>query len=539
LQKPFDVLYGAKGGKMPTIITEVSVRAIIERVQGYVHSRRLRVRDSFLDSDALRSGRCTEQQFARVVHQLAPELKASEVQALAAHYTAVHAKRPQVVEYRKFVRDVDKIFEAGAPDKAEEAWSPVGEHQAACMPSAGAQGEEELQQTLRRMALLARTRGVVFNACFGDRERTNDGPLLCPRSSGKVTVAHFHRHFPFYKELTDKEINSLVKRYKTEAGDVNYLALERDMVVVDAEVAQVTDKPERQLPMAPISARATPRPALRATLASPPPAREAVDGQADPLNAEDVVNKLRDLVAERRLSLGPSFWDFDPLRRGFCSVSQLRTVFTILNIELSQKEVDAIAEKFDDGSGKFSYRPFVLELTQELPPSPTGSSHRPGAAGTLSRRQQLPPEMEAELQEVEARLAKQAYVRQLSLKRSFQDFDRTKMGRVTRRQFQRIMDGIGCGITSAQQDLLFEMYRDKSDASARFTYAPFCASIAMQEPLPGGPGPRPAPGATPGPRSPDLNGDIRRTVATSRYFDQNGDIRPIPCGSLSARPFTR
>merc|ERR1719310_1628312 len=104
------------------------------------------------------------------------------------------------------------------------------------------------------------------------------------------------------------------------------------------------------------------------------------------------MDKLRALVSERRLRLADCFIDFDKLRKGVCTMSQLRTVFTVLGIQIECREYDDLEQLFGNEDGLFRYRDFcttVCEVHQmnitswdmELPPSPSTArgDERPGS----------------------------------------------------------------------------------------------------------------------------------------------------------------
>lgn len=64
-----------------------NVKEIVRQVQAYIFTRRIRVKDIFLDFDPLRCGRCTQYQFVRGLNSVAPQLTASQMRTLTDFYS--------------------------------------------------------------------------------------------------------------------------------------------------------------------------------------------------------------------------------------------------------------------------------------------------------------------------------------------------------------------------------------------------------------------------------------------------------------------
>jgi len=227
-----------------------------------------------------------------------------------------------------------------------------------------------------------------------------------------------------------------------------------------------------------------------------------------------------------------AFLDFDRLRRGFCTTGQAKTVFTILHIDLDTKETEALLNLFMDQHGNFHYSDFVRSMNQVSAESDYRATPPPSPWARLTppylEKTTLISREEAELQEAEMQLAKRMRQLSLSLKGMFQDFDRTRNGRVTQTQFMRIMDSLQFGLSPGQAEKIFEAYSDPDDP-LRFLYPEFCQSVSdrtgtsaymLQE------------------------GNVpfsARTGHPPKYFNQSGEIMPHSPSPDSAlrRPFTR
>merc|ERR1712048_912367 len=67
---------------------------------------------------------------------------------------------------------------------------------------------------------------------------------------------------------------------------------------------------------------------------------------------------------EKRIRLYEQFQDFDPLRKGFCTVGQVKTVFTILNIgrEINKADFEKLAYAYMREDGLFCYADFCSDI---------------------------------------------------------------------------------------------------------------------------------------------------------------------------------
>merc|ERR1719262_162885 len=88
------------------------------------------------------------------------------------------------------------------------------------------------------------------------------------------------------------------------------------------------------------------------------------------------------MVRERHLRVHGAFTDFDPLRRGYCNMSHVRTVCTYLNIALEDWEFKALGRiycipNWHQGPfpelDEFNYREFCNDVN-ELPLYPQAAS---------------------------------------------------------------------------------------------------------------------------------------------------------------------
>ncbi|CAJ1409308.1 unnamed protein product [Effrenium voratum] len=503
------------------------IKDILREIQAYIFTRRIRTKDFFLDYDPLRCGRCTPNQFVRGLNSVAPQLKPAQMKTLTEFFSDpnMDVMMPQV-RHLEFIRAVDGVFGAFHLEKQPSAKVPRPGH---CLKLGDdinpCDDEAMVEQTLRRLALLVKTRGVIFAKCFQDAERSLDTSLLCPRFAGKVTESQFYSHFPFVQDISENELNLILQRYySSDSGGINYMAMDRELTALMEETESLA------------SARSTSSRRPRYTAKSPMGGLRLQGPQDQEQLEAELLAKLKAEVAARRLRLHGCFQEVDRLRRGAVTMGQARTVFTILRIELDSKELDMLQRMFAV-TGLFNYRELcnmILEVPLDapmdaVPLSPISIEQGPPYLKRHERVRQrhvLQPDAEELLAEAEMWIARRAEQWTINVKSHFLDFDRLRSSRVTRSQFLRIMDMLQMGLNEGHLQVLMEAYCDSSKDSRDFSYLDLCNSLEK--------------------RTQEMHNSARKwrrsTPEPSKYFTRKGKVIPLrqpPLSARCARPATR
>lgn len=202
-------------------------------------------------------------------------------------------------------------------------------------------------------------------------------------------------------------------------------------------------------------------------------------------NSLSPVKKLQSKVVEKRLRLYDQFQDFDPLRKGLCCKGQVKTVFTIVNLdkELSPDDFKALQDCYTRDGDMFCYVDFCNDIDlaftkRGLEMDPMTQLRMPDASSTLPARrsrQVLSAESTKRVFDLEEKLRARVRFRRCHLRSTFQDMDRTRRGHVTRSQFARIMCMLDFELTTADVDTLCLVYCDMGN-DTEFNYVEFCAS---------------------------------------------------------------
>ncbi|CAE8617594.1 unnamed protein product, partial [Polarella glacialis] len=350
------------------------------------------------------------------------------MKTLADYYTEPSFKKPQVVGYKPFLRTVDSVFVTPDLEKyptmqVPRPGSSLQTGTAAFEPNP-CDDEEAMQKVLVRIALMCKTRGAIFRTGFQDAERSSDTSLLCTRYAGKVTEMQFLQHFPFFSEISDYELQLVLQRYSNDSGDICYVAMDKDVTAVELDQASPTSR------RSPISSRGSP------IMRSRGPAAISVSGGRDSqgIRAEsvedsndldaDLLGRLKADISSRRLRVHGCFQEMDKLRRGVCTSGQAKTVFTILQLVMDNKELAAIDRMFCDNN-KFNYRDFCnvvnevpLFARDNLPFASPTPSMRSGERARVNNS--LTNQAEDVLSETELWIAKKSQQRSINFKSHFQ-----------------------------------------------------------------------------------------------------------------------
>lgn len=203
-------------------------------------------------------------------------------------------------------------------------------------------------------------------------------------------------------------------------------------------------------------------------------------------NSLSPVKKIQSKVVERRIRLYDHFQDFDPLRKGLCYRGQVKTVFTIVNLdkELAPDDFNSLQDCYTRDGDMFCYVDFCgdidLAFTKRgLEMDPMTQLRMPDASSTLPARRSkltLSAESAQRVFDLEEKLRSRVRLRGCHLRSAFRDMDRTRRGHVTRSQFGRIMRMLDFELTAVDVDTLCLVYCDMGN-DTEFNYVEFCASV--------------------------------------------------------------
>mmetsp|Transcript_103095 Transcript_103095/g.188130 ORF Transcript_103095/g.188130 Transcript_103095/m.188130 type:complete len:522 (-) Transcript_103095:112-1677(-) len=464
------------------------VAEIVYKIQVYTFPRRIRIREFFLDFDPLKCGRCTRIQFGRGLDMAGLKMSYNDKEFLVEYFTesGPHVRFPQVVSYDKFVKEVDQVFAADemndhemnkrprprsalgfGPRRRERDLNLNTSQNSTLRMSMSTfahkevEDEDRVMHVMHRLASLCKFRGVVFKQCYTDLDRgSSPSPSnMNARRGGKVNLSLFRRYFPFRKEISPEDVDLLARRYSTDAGDVHFVQLHND-------ISEVLDPKPPPFPSSPLHLRP-----------------DNTQWDHTTLNP---VKKIQSRVVERRVRLRDLFLDFDHLRKGYCTLGQLKTVLTVLGLdkEVNKSDFEHLSETYCRSDGLFCYATFVSDVdeaftTPGLEKDPRATVSMPDATSTAAARRNrmtMTANKRIQFEKLEDRLRAKVTRRRILLLPTFKDMDRTNNGHITRNQFARVMCMLGWDLRPAEINLLCAMYCDLGNHD-EFNYVDFIKSI--------------------------------------------------------------
>lgn len=478
-----------------------SVESVILKLQAECYPKRIRPIEFFKDFDPLRKNQVTEAQFIRGLNCLMPRLPAADWEALIAHYNCQNG----FVDYKTFCEEIERVFTTAALQSLPDLVVPPPGHQLS--KSQLPPLDMEMHAILHRVALLNCTRGIVWKYCFEDADRGDSASLTVRRRAGKVTEAQFRRCFPLQKDFSQDEITRIVHRYRDEEGNVDYKAM-HDEVTDPVDIVKDAPVPTSHY--------------------FPPPGL-----LNDTWSKENysILERVTAKVIELRVRLYDYFQDFDPLRKGYCTVGQLDTVFGILGLRFSEEEMERLKNQYsmtDLNLVKFNYAKFCQDVNRaftydQIHTDPLSRIEMPGPNATLPARRSrldLSETERAQISEIEEDIRSRVRKRRILFVNAFKDFDKTNSGHVTVAQFARVLQTLGLNggmQDDTQTDLLAKKYCDLGSRNY-FNFREFCMScdppseqllLAEQQ-----------------------SKEPYEKPAASRYFDETGKVYDVTDGTF-------
>lgn len=275
----------------------------------------------------------------------------------------------------------------------------------------------------------------------------------------RVTREQFIRRFPFKKEFPPEDVELLAKNYMTNKGDVHFMAMHNDISEVTSH--EPPDFPRSDLVMKP-------------------------DESEWSQSRYTVVDKLRSKVVEGRIRIKQYFQDFDPLRKGYCAASQVKTVLTILNLSkiVTREDYDQLIQSYAREDGMFCYGDFCADVnkafaTPNLEKDPLAQTSMPDSTSTMAARRNkvcLSAERLTQWEWLESKIRSKVQKHRVNLLPSFKDMDRSNCGHITKNQFFRVMQSMGFDLSEDDVGLLGNMYCDLGDHFV-FNYVDFLKSV--------------------------------------------------------------
>ncbi|OHT01234.1 EF hand family protein [Tritrichomonas foetus] len=200
-------------------------KEIRDLIQSYVFKRRIRLIEFFEGFDQLRHGKVTIQKFRTVIGQANIPLSPMQIDSIIEKFKS--KKEPDLFNYRKFCKEVNKVFgpkelekkplHTGLP-KVRPIPDPSGTIQGLCSDDI-----RKVEAILKRMKYIVLTRRMNIKEQFEDYDRA-------PRKN-YITKQQFKQSIARLGLSTNQtELDLLCKKYRcTDLDDMNYHAFIDDI----------------------------------------------------------------------------------------------------------------------------------------------------------------------------------------------------------------------------------------------------------------------------------------------------------------------
>ncbi|KAL0215552.1 hypothetical protein P9112_007736 [Eukaryota sp. TZLM1-RC] len=411
---------------------------LLERLRSEALKHTIRMDDSFLDFDTLRRGKITKTQFERVVSSLFP-IAPHELSTLSSLYQS--SEDPSIVSYKPFLRDIHLVF--SNPDLTKKPSSPVVDQ------SRYHRLEEtlaSLQEVPDRFSLIldaikqaVSSQRIVVKSFFVQMDRDNDGCLA---------KSEFVRLFPF--QLSPSDLDLLCDYYRRPCNCpstflVDYRKFHKDVTPIDESCC-------------------------------PPPKKERVqlsdEGQSNTPESRSVLDSIAKQCHLNGIDLEYFFKQFDPLNKGRICQSYFLTALGMSKLNLTQEEYMTLLNTFarKDDVKMFDYKILCREVSSvtivdgleksrdfDLETLQSKSSTFKGLSGS----RKMVNRVSSEVMEILSRLANDVLVKRILVKSVFEDFDRSKRGYVTPKQFEQSLSMLGFVILPHEMELLINQFKSE------------------------------------------------------------------------------
>lgn len=304
------------------------IENVLGRIQVFVSPRRVRVREFFLDFDRLRCGRCSKTQFARALNLVGVRISDAEADSLALYFAEPGWQdkgNPDFkVHYERFCDMVHGI--KTDTWKQENGQFPRSDwvHK----PASGEWSHKNLSPVKKVQSKVVEFRVRLYDH-FQDFDALRKGYCTTGQVKTVFTILGLD------KQIDQNDFKALQDIYSRADGMFCYADFCADIDLAFTMPGLEKD-PLTQIAM-PDSNSTLPARRNRQTLS---------DAQVQ--QVEDLEERIRARVKNRRCLLRSAFQDMDRTRRGHVTRSQFARVMCMLGFELAKADMDALCSMYCD-----------------------------------------------------------------------------------------------------------------------------------------------------------------------------------------------
>jgi Ca2+-binding EF-hand superfamily protein len=430
--------------KIEPLEVEVKLRA-------EVAMKGIRASEFFRDFDGLRKGAVKVGQFCTALNMVGLRLTESELQAIINKYRQPNSDI-RYSEFCKFIESAPEILEKKPGFRPEVSVNTLP----ARRKFLGFSEEETqmLNQALEEFRTVIRNRRVHLRPMFQNFDITR---------SGHVSRTQFCRvlnQLSIYPSENDLKL--LLKRYldKGNMEEVNYMDFCLDVDV--PESIYVPNLPDLPGPDEYLEKRKSDFKNLQYTT------KPVVEGKIttqSPENLEDLLGRLRNIVKQNRIRLSEFIRDFDRLRSGFVTMTQIRSAFSMAKLPLSDAEYKLICNNYQLDDQRINYVRLIDDIDTVFTQKNLEKTNIEVILGSTSFKYGttlLSSQEENLANSVLNRFQKFTIHNLLDLKSHFQDWDKHNIQKISSKQFRQVLAQFKFTLTDEEFTVIAKKYGENN-----------------------------------------------------------------------------
>jgi Ca2+-binding EF-hand superfamily protein len=204
------------------------VQDVLTEIRSQVKKNRIRLRDFFTDFDKLRTGRCIPQKFRSGLSMAKLTLSAHQMNLIENYFKVddIHDEKIDYVSYSDFCDAIDMIFTEKhlekMPTRTINQFKPKSRFPLLETTNGLAQDvKDRYSSAMEKIYFIMTSRHILLKPYFQDYELVN---------KERVTKTQFAAVLDKLKvELSEAEMNAIMKKYMDNRGDVDYVSFCTDV----------------------------------------------------------------------------------------------------------------------------------------------------------------------------------------------------------------------------------------------------------------------------------------------------------------------
>jgi len=330
--------------------------------------------------------------------------------------------------------------------------------------------EEQLQQVIYLYQQHIRNRRVLLKPTFQDYDKTQLGYVS---KNQFVRILNQFGLFP-----NNEALNLLLKRYidRGNLDEVNYFDFCKDVDLYDDEGKKIS-KEHAESFKNPINSAGK---------------SGGFISNEQPKDLEDLITKIRRKAKQNRIRISEFLRDFDKLRSGGITVTQLRLGFNMAGITLSDSEFNLLINSYPmtEKQGYVRWKDICDTIeevftTKHLEKDPTYDVVEPN----LRYDYGIEPLTQEEIgiaRGVIAKFRQFARGTRLDIKQFFKDWDKLNRNKVSPKQFRQVLATVNFLLSEHEFKSIVKYYRSDDDGEIKYVNfindtAPDTGSINTQK----------------------------------------------------------